>query len=344
MLTSDLVNDLLAPIAADDPCGSDLEYDPAFMVLVADSLGKPEQQFGDTIIAAIEPDWAQSGAQATGILKRSKDLRGAVLLLRAATRTQGLEGARLGLELLSGLLDRFWDGVHPQLDADDDNDPTMRLNALAALNDEGAVVRDLYDVTLGIAAGIGPIRVRDLATARGTLAATGDGSSLSPTVVQGGLDDILAAAPERAETMRALSPLLTRMVDLVAERSGRTDTLDLTRLAGVARLLGQSAPTGTSTTEGTSEPTPEDRATHAGDPSGSPANVPRGEIHTRQDALQTLDRVIRFLEQAEPGNPAPLLIARAKQLIGVSFLDIMANLAPNALDTIQVITGPRPES
>ena len=53
------------------------------------------------------------------------------------------------------LLDRFWDGVHPQLDADDDNDPTMRLNALAALNDEGAVVRDLYDVTLGIAAGIG---------------------------------------------------------------------------------------------------------------------------------------------------------------------------------------------
>lgn len=90
MLTSDLVNDLLAPIAADDPCGPDLEYDPAFMVLVADLLGKPEQQFGDTIIAAIEPDWAQIGAQATGILKRSKDLRGAVLLLRAATRTQGL--------------------------------------------------------------------------------------------------------------------------------------------------------------------------------------------------------------------------------------------------------------
>lgn len=343
MLTADLVNDLLAPIAADDPCGPDLEYDPAFMALAADSLGKPEQQFGDTIIAAVEPDWAQIGAQAVALLKRSKDLRGAVLLLRAATRTQGLEGTRLGLGLLAGLLDRFWDGVHPQLDADDDNDPTMRLNALAALNDESAVVRDLYDVTLGIAAGIGPIRVRDLATARGLLAAGGDGSALSPAVVQGGLDDILAAAPERAETMRALSPLLQGMADRVAERSGRSDAIDLTRLAGVAKVLNQGAPTAGGSTEGASE-TSEASVAAAGDPSGTSTSAVRGEIRTRQDALQTLDRVIHFLEQAEPGNPAPLLIARAKQLIGVSFLDIMANLAPNALDTIQVITGPRPES
>ncbi len=48
---------------------------------------------------------------------------------------------------------------------------------------------------------------------------------------------------------------------------------------------------------------------------------------------------IRYLEQTEPGNPAPLLIARAKKLIGVSFLEIMADLAPNALDTIETVTG-----
>jgi type VI secretion system protein ImpA len=51
--------------------------------------------------------------------------------------------------------------------------------------------------------------------------------------------------------------------------------------------------------------------------------------------------VIRFLEQTEPGNPAPLLIDRAKKLIGVSFLEIMANLAPGALDTIETVTGKR---
>ena len=73
-----------------------------------------------------------------------------------------------------------------------------------------------------------------------------------------------------------------------------------------------------------------------------PRAAARGEILSRQDALQTLDRVIRYLEQTEPGNPAPLLIARAKKLIGVSFLEIMADLAPNALDTIETVTGKLP--
>ncbi len=339
MLTPNLVNDLITPVTADAPCGPDLEYDPAFMALMVAAQGKAEQQFGDTIIAAVEPDWAQVGQQAQDLLQRSKDLRCAVLLLRAATRTQGLEGARLATELLVLLLEQFWDGLYPPLDTDDDNDPTMRLNALAALNDENAFVRDLYDTTLGIAAGIGPIRVRDIATARGALAATGDGSSLSPAAVQGGLDDILAAAPEVAQTMRALGPLIQRLTGAVAERSGSAEALDLARLSGVARLLLQAVPTADSTTE---------TETFAPDPAqpGAPAAGPShpGEIRTRQDALLTLDRVIRYLEQTEPGNPAPLLIARAKQLIGVSFLDIVANLAPNALETIEVITGPRPES
>ncbi len=341
MLTADLANDLLAPIAADDSCGPNLEYDPAFMALAADSLGKPEQQFGDTIIAAVEPDWDQIGTQAVDLLKRSKDLRCAVLLLRAATRTQGLEGACRGLDLLAGLLDRFWDSVHPQLDADDDNDPTMRLNALAALNDDNAFVQDLYGASLGIAAGIGPIRVRDLAMARGALAATEGGSQLSPAAVQGGLDDILAAAPDMVETLRALDPLLDRVSTVVAKRSAG-EPLDLGRLQGIARLLRQAVPAAAA--EAAGDDTPSDDPATPVPAAGAKRTAAPNEIRSRQDALQTLDRVIRYLEQAEPGNPAPLLIARAKRLIGVSFLDIVANLAPNALDTIEVITGPRPES
>jgi type VI secretion system protein ImpA len=71
-----------------------------------------------------------------------------------------------------------------------------------------------------------------------------------------------------------------------------------------------------------------------------------GPIRSREDALRALDRVIDYLTQAEPGNPAPLLIERAKRLIGVSFLDIIADLAPGALDAIETVTGkpPSPES
>ena len=48
---------LLEPVAGDQPCGPDLEYDPALIELQTLAAGKPEQQFGDKIIPGEEPDW-----------------------------------------------------------------------------------------------------------------------------------------------------------------------------------------------------------------------------------------------------------------------------------------------
>jgi type VI secretion system protein ImpA len=96
MLTPNLVETLLAPVSEDAPCGGDLEYDPAFTALEAAAQGKPEQQFGDTVIAAVEPEWPAVAEQALALLRRTKDLRPAVLLARAATHVQGLEGLQIG--------------------------------------------------------------------------------------------------------------------------------------------------------------------------------------------------------------------------------------------------------
>ena len=48
---------LLQPISADAPCGQDMEYDATFLELDRASQGKAEQQMGDTIVPAQEPDW-----------------------------------------------------------------------------------------------------------------------------------------------------------------------------------------------------------------------------------------------------------------------------------------------
>ena len=57
MLPADIVEVLLTPVSESMPSGPDLEYDPDFMAL--ESLARPvaEQQFGDTVIPAVEPDW-----------------------------------------------------------------------------------------------------------------------------------------------------------------------------------------------------------------------------------------------------------------------------------------------
>lgn len=343
MLTNELAATLLAPIGDASPCGDDLEYDADFMALVADAQGKPEQQFGDTVIPAVEPEWREVGEKAEGILRRSKDVRAAVLLLRASTRMQGVEGFAAGLRLLNGLLDTFWDGIHPKLDADDDNDPTMRLNALAPLTDETMGLRDLYEAQVGIARGVGPIRVRDIAIAHNTLTAVGGEATYSMAQVQGGLETIQSERPEAIQAALGVPALVEELRKLIADRTGRADAFDLDPLRSIARVLQKAC---ASASGAPADAAAQDSGDAAADTqaNGNPAARPaaRGEIQSRQDAVQMLDRVIRYLEQAEPGNPAPLLIERAKKLIGVSFLEIMANLAPNAMDTIETVTGRRP--
>jgi type VI secretion system protein ImpA len=344
MLTPELVEALQAPISEASPSGDDLEYDPAFIALEAVAQGKAEQQFGDTVIPAVEPEWRAVGEQAQALLQRSKDVRPAMLLLRAATRQQGISGFDLGIRLVTGLLATFWDCIHPKLDADDDNDPTMRLNALAPLTGETLVLRDFYDAGIGLARGVGPITVRDIAIAHNVLTTTGGEASYSPAQVHGALGEIQAEHPEILLTLMGLPTHLQNLQTLLTERTGLSDAIDLAPLRRVAVALRTAcnAVTGSdadAAAEGADGSAPSD-----GDaPTGARVVAPRGDLNTRQDALQMLDRVIRFLEQTEPGNPAPLLIARAKRLIGVSFLEIMADLAPNAIDTIENVTG-RPPS
>jgi type VI secretion system protein ImpA len=347
MLTHELVEALLAPIGEASPCGDDLEYDAGFTALVTAAQGKPEQQFGDTVIPAVEPEWREVAEQADAILRRSKDVRAAVLLLRASTRLQGVTGFAAGLQLLNGLLDTFWDGIHPKLDVDDDNDPTMRLNALAPLTDENMGLRDLYEAQVGMARGVGPIRVRDIAIAYNTLTAVGGEATYSMAQVQGGLEAIQADRPEAIQAAIGVPALVDRLQKLIVERTGRADALDLDPLRAIGRVLHKACAAASGALEGatTTDATGDDAGGDAqagGTGAARSSGGMRGEIHNRQDAVQMLDRVIRYLEQAEPGNPAPLLIERAKKLIGVSFLEIMANLAPNAMDTIETVTGRRP--
>ena len=343
MLTNELVEALLTPIGEASPCGDDLEYDAAFTALAASSQGKPEQQFGDTVIPAVEPEWRDVAEQSDAILRRSKDVRAAVLLLRASTRLQGVVGFIAGLQLLTGLFDRFWDGIHPTLDADDDNDPTMRLNALAPLWDENMVLRDLYDAQVGVAPGVGQIRVRDIAIAHGALNAVGGEATYSMSQIQGGLEAIQAHQPERLQAAMEVPALVEKLQALLVDRTGRSDAINFGALRTIGRVLAKACGAASGLAETGEAPAADDGTAlqGAGDGAARPTAM-RGEIQSRQDALQMLDRVIRYLEQAEPGNPAPLLIERAKKLIGVSFLEIMANLAPNALDTIENVTGKRP--
>ena len=66
---------LLVPISEDAPCGDDLEYDLQFGEMERAAVGKPEQQFGDTIVPAEDPDWRDLQRACVKLLDRTKDIR-----------------------------------------------------------------------------------------------------------------------------------------------------------------------------------------------------------------------------------------------------------------------------
>jgi type VI secretion system protein ImpA len=341
MLSTQSVESLLSPVSEAQPSGDDLEYDPAFTALEAAAQTKAEQQFGDTVIPAVEPEWRVLIGSATDLLGLSKDVRIAVLALRAATRTQGIAGFSLGLTLLLELLERFWDTIHPQLDADDDNDPTMRLNALAPLADSSMVLRDLYDCAIGTSRTVGAIRVRDVAIASNKLAPSGNDPGYTMAQVEGALQDIHSAQAEVMETAIGAAALVQKLETLIEDKTGRAADVDLKPLRGITHVLRQACLAATGAASGEGDASGE-QVTGAPVSATSSGGAIRGDINSRQDALLMLDKVITFLERTEPGNPAPLLIQRAKRLVGVSFIDIMNDLAPDALGSIQNITGRPP--
>ncbi|PQV48773.1 type VI secretion system protein TssA [Paraburkholderia sp. BL21I4N1] len=152
----------ISPISFEHPCGADLEYDAEFIALQQVASGRREQQFGDTLIPAVAPDWRQVAALAIALLGRSIDLRVFALLTLAWTLTDGLEGYAKGISLTADTLDQFWEPIHPQLQVAGEFDPLPRLNALAAFTDRETLGHAARSATL-LHWRLGPLSLRDAA-------------------------------------------------------------------------------------------------------------------------------------------------------------------------------------
>jgi type VI secretion system protein ImpA len=156
------VESLLSEITAEAPCGEDLEYDPQFAEMEKQAQGTPERQYGDTIIPGEPPDWREVGKMALDLLERTRDLRVAAYLTRAQLNTDGLRGFTDGLALLEGLIENHWDNVYPQLDPEDDNDPTLRINTITGLCDPETILHELRAIPLVSSRSLGQFSLRDV--------------------------------------------------------------------------------------------------------------------------------------------------------------------------------------
>jgi len=341
------IETLLGEISADAPCGEDLEYDPEFAELESLSQATPERQYGDTIIAAEPPDWRGVKKTALSLSQRTRDLRVAVTLARALLHTDGLPGFLDGLSVVAGWLERYWDGVYPALDPDDDNDPTLRVNTLVALCDQDATLRGLRETPLVSSRALGRFSLRDVQIAGGVLtplAGTDEAELPTQAKIDGAFldadpDELQATAGAAAEALQ----LAARIEALLTDQVGVTQAPDMSDLREVLKeirqvLAEQLHRRGVGLTdEGGGDATGDGGASTGVAAAGQRLVV--GEIGSREDAIRMLEKISEYFERYEPSSPVPFMLKRTKKLVTKDFMAILHDLAPGGTEQASLIFG-----
>jgi type VI secretion system protein ImpA len=334
-----IVDTWLEPLG-DPPCGEDLEWDNDFLEMTQAAAGKPGTQFSDDK-DAVPPDWRTVQRLAESLFERTRDVRVAVYWARAQVHLESALTLPDSFRLIHGLLERYWDDVHPR---PEDGDAYARINALNEMSSAGGLFGDLRQGLIISSRSIGELHGREVEIALGTLEPR-DGE-MAPSREQ--ISQMLGAGADESPALRQFPQRaldhLEKLNGLMQERVGYGSAPDLQQLTGLISGLAGLMPADqeAAASESSSD---FDSGTELAD-TGAPA--PRrgtrggglgGAVETREDALRAIDMVCAYLERTEPTNPAQFFLRRARKLVDKNFIELVRELAPESLDAVARIMG-----
>jgi type VI secretion system protein ImpA len=336
-----IAEDLLKPVSEGAPCGEDLSYDPSFQALETMARGTPETQFSE----AKPPDWKEVRSRCLELFTRAKDLRVAIILSVSELELEGLPAFREVLVLINGLLTRYWADVHPQLDPAENNDPLERMNVVASMatpigsyGDHLRVLERLRNTPLCNSVQMGTFNLSDILRAETGTAAEGDKSAPSLPQIEAAFRDsnrdeltqLHLAATDGVLLVNAIDAFLTQTV-------GPSSAPDLTPLSteliSMRERIAPYLPVGSSplTGEATGSETVASTAATQG--------ALQGELRSRDDVVRLLNKICEYYARAEPSSPVPLILKRALRLAEMDFVQIIKDMAPDAISEIYRIAG-----
>ncbi len=345
------VSILLQAKEEDAPSGSDPEYDPDFTEMELAAQPGEETVIGDQVTAATDPDYGEVETKALAVLARAHDLRASVFLADAILHSEGIVGFADVTTLMRGMLEEYWDSCHPMLD-EDDGDPTMRVNAVQDIcgQPEGMgggspAYRSLRRAALTDSRAFGRFSIRDIEIAEGVLSAPAGMEHIPDAATIGAafqdtddakLTEVLDALERVAENMRAISAVFDEHVP------GQGPELDglLKLLRQMTQKMRSYGSMGSAEEVAESLEEAEDDAQAPAMGAGRPPAVGGGgAINSPNDVSNTIDRIIAYYKRAEPSSPVPLLLERAKRLVGADFLTIINDMAPRGMENVSIVGG-----
>ena len=349
---------LLEPISAEQPCGQNLDEAPVLpgaqtaILSELDGLrlfgqsrspeAPPEADGEDGLreAAKVRPpiEWDRMRADALDALTRTKDLRLLGYLATAFLRTDGIAAFTKTLTTASQWLETFWPQVYPLLD---DGDAIGRRNALNCFADPMAVVDRVWRLPIVTSRQHGRFSLRDIDIASGQAQPAANESRPDERAIREALKEIpteeLTVLQQHVTgATAALSSIDARM----RAEGGPEVAPDFgpltTQLAKLNRVYREQL----ASRDGGLSP---GGAIDAGAAPGAAAGFTGGAIQSRQDAVRALDAVAEYFRRNEPSSPIPLFVERAKRLVAKDFLEVLADIAPDALVVARSAGGLKPE-
>jgi type VI secretion system protein ImpA len=312
---------LLAPVSEEDRAGPDLAYDPQRHEIEQAFEASVSIDTNGVAPEAVDVDWRRIVAAIAGQSARTKDVWLAVYLCRAGARAGKLDVVETGARYLAGLIEGFWDDVHPRLEEYGVEGRTGACDTLASFRE---FLAPLKAVTLLTHPRHGSFSGDDLHRfQRGGETEQGYGA-FRATLDEAGALDGLAAAVARLDTIDAEF----RTVDVaLATRAGSGagasfapvyQTLTEIRAAGRAFLPEpEAAVDDVQVVEGCAGPPEEHRV--------------GGVIRSREDVIRAIDLIVAYYRRSEPQSPVPLLIGRAREWVNRDFIELLQDIVPHAV-------------
>jgi type VI secretion system protein ImpA len=318
------LEELLAPVSDDAPAGPDLAYDP--------DRGTIEQAFESSAsidtsgeaTATAEIDWRPIIGQIEQQSTRTKDIWLAVYLCRGGARSGQLSLVETGAEYLAGLLERYWDTVHPQLE---EYGFQGRKGPCESLARRGEFLGPLERTPLLEHPRLGRFSGGDFERFRAG-AETADGYGLFRAALADTPEETLTEIVARLDAITAA----IKRADAVLTANADGDTA--ANFQPTYDQLGQMKKAVLSFTSSPPQAESDTDSPAAAGPAASDGGGPRiaGRVESREDVIKALDAIADYYRRREPASPVPVALQRAREWVNLDFLSLIEDIAPSALD------------
>lgn len=345
------IEQLLAPLEGNDPCGEDMTFSPEFDAIQQSRIEDDASlDQGAWITDRKIANWPFIEQQCAELLTtRAKDLRLALWYTEALIHEQGFTGYAFGLDLLNGLITTYWAQLHPVAEDGDQearisllnwfvqqSNRLLRQTPLTHSTKNALNYNDLESARqLKASHERNPDFYDDLPATKITIEQFTESQNATPVAT---LQQTFKSLTDARNAWSTFTQTLDKHFGLDAPAFGAMNqTFDLIHDYLERTLQTRGGISSPAITQAQPTPVSSNNCTHA--MGFNPSN--HGHIQNRQQAMQVLQQISEYFVTYEPHSPVSYMLKKTIRWANMPLHEWLAHVVKdnNPLDSLNELLG-----